>query len=297
MGAIDTSFVKQYSDMLSHLLQQQDTRLRSKVMVDADFRGEYKFYEQLGQTAAVERTTRHQDTPVIDPDHQRRRVSSKDYLHAYLLDPEDQLNMLVDPTSGYAQSQAMAFARLQDQIIYASLLGTAYTGKEGGTAVTLAGYQSGAHIITASTGMAIDKILEAKLKLDLANNDPMQKRYIAVTSYEIRDLLNTTEVKSSDYNTVKALAAGQMNSFCGFEFIMLPPSSVTNGVITRSSNVNSCVAFTEDAIRFAVKRDLQVRIEQRPDKNYATQVWAAMTAGAVRMEEGKVVQINVTNAS
>jgi hypothetical protein len=297
MGAIITAFTQQYSDMLSHLLQQTDTRLRGAVEVDMDFKGEYKFYDQLGQTAVVPKTTRHEDTPIIDPDHQRRRVTAADYVHAFLLDKEDELSMIINPISGYAQAQAMAFAREQDKIIYTGLLGTAYSGKEGATGTALSSYQSGAHVVTASSGMTVDKLLEVKQLLDLANNDPMIPRVMALTAYEIKDLLALTEVKSSDYNTVRALAAGQIDSFCGFRFIVLPPSDITNGIITRSSNVNSCVAFTADALKFAIKRDVQVQITPRPDKNYSTQVWAAMTAGSVRLQEGKVVQLNVTNAS
>ena len=296
MAEVSTAFVKQYGDMVQMLNQQESTRLRRAISVDMDFNSEYKFYEQLGETAVQERTTRHEDTPVIDPDHQRRRVSSKDYVHSFLLDKEDELNMIINPASDYAMAQAMAFGRKQDQVIYADMLGTAYTGKDGGTATTLASYSSGAHEITATSGLTVDKILDVKLLLDLANNDPMKKRYWAVTAYEIQDLLNTTEVKSADYNTVKALAQGDINSFSGFEFIVLPPSDVTNGIITRSSGVNSTVAFVEGAFKLGMKRDLQIKITERPDKNYATQIWAAMSMGGVRMQEKAVVKVDVTNS-
>ena len=297
MGAVSTAFVKQYSDMVQHLVQQQSTRLREAVTVDMDFRGEYKFYDQLGQTAAQVKTTRHEDTPVIDPDHARRRVSSSTYVHAYLLDKEDELNMIINPISDYAQNQAKAFGRSQDSVIYTALRGTAYSGAEGGTSTTLASYSTGAHVTTATSGMTVDAILATKLLLDLANNDDMDQRYWAITSYELRDLLNTTEVKSSDYNTVKALANGGTDTFCGFKFIVLPPSDVTNGIITRSSSINYTVAFTKSSLKFAVKRDMQIRITERDDKMFATQVYAAMDMGAVRMQEASVVEVGVTNAS
>jgi len=296
MGTINTAFVKQYSDMVMHLVQQTTSRLRGAVMVDADFTGEYKFYDQLGQTAMEAKTSRHQDTPVMDPDHQRRRVSGTDYIHAFLLDQEDELNMIIDPTSDYAKAAAMAAGRQIDQIVYAALVGTAYSGKDGGTSTTLASYNSSAHITTATSGLTVDSLLETKELLDLAGYSEMERRFYACTAREIKDLLNTTEVKSSDYNTVKALAQGDVNSFCGFEFIVLPDDSYTNGVITRSSGTDKCVAFTESALKLAIKRDITVRIDERPDKNYATQVWTALTAGAVRLEEEKVVQITVTNA-
>lgn len=297
MGAVSTAFVKQYSDMVQHLVQQEATRLRPCVMVDSDFKGEYKFYDQLGQTAAVKRATRHEETPVIDPDHARRRVSSETYVHSFLLDKADELNMIIQPTSDYAKAQAMAFGRAQDQVIYAALGGTAYSGVDGGTATTLDSYASGAHEISETGTFDVDTILTVKQLLDLANNDPMVQRFWVVSPYEIKDLLSATEVKSADYNTVRALAYGQIDTFCGFKFIVLPTTDTTNGIITRASNINTTYAFTADAIRMGIKRDLTLRIDERPDLQYSTQIFAAMDMGAVRMQEASVVKIAVTNAS
>jgi len=58
-----------------------------------------------------------------------------------------------------------------------------------------------------------------------------------------------------------------------------------------SSDVRSCFAYAVDGITLAVGKDLTVRIDERPDKGYAVQVYACMSIGATRMEEEKVVQI------
>ncbi|GAH48044.1 unnamed protein product, partial [marine sediment metagenome] len=60
-------------------------------------------------------------------------------------------------------------------------------------------------------------LLGAKQILDEAEAPP-EDRYFVCTSESIIDLLGTTEVTSADYNTVKALVAGQINSFLGFTF-------------------------------------------------------------------------------
>jgi len=291
MGAITEAFKNEYGDTLTQLVQQKDTRLRGTVMVDMDFTGEAKYYNQLGETAVIARTTRNQSTPVIDPSHDKRKVVGTDYIHAYLLDATDELSMAVNPQTGYISSQARAFARNTDKVIYTALLGNAYSGKAGTTENAIS------QTVTAASGLTVDKLLETKLTLDLANVDPEEARYIVLTAYEIRDLLQTTEVKSSDYNTVKALAAGQTDSFCGFKFIVLPPTSVTNGIITRTSSINYCAAYVESGLMLAFKRDLQTRITEESTKNFSTQFWAAHTLGAVRLEEAKVVALNVTNAA
>ena len=100
-------------------------------------------------------------------------------------------------------------------------------------------------------------------------------------------MLNTTEVKNSDYNTVKALAMGQVNSFLGFEFIM---SNRLDFDATYTDD-RLVFAFTEDAVKLAVGKDITARIDERADKSYSTQVYYCMSIGATRMEEEKVVQI------
>ena len=292
MGAITEAFKNEYNDVLMHLVQQKSSRTTDSVMVDMDFTGEAKYYDQLGQTATVTRTSRNQTTPIIDASWDKRKLVATDYLHNFVVDKVDRLSMAIDPNTGLVKSQAMAFARTKDKITYDALLGTAYSGKAGTTANSIS------QTVTAASGLTVDKILEVKQTLDLSNvDDPMEDpRYMIVTSYEITDLLNTTEVKSSDYDTVKALAAGQIDSFCGFKFIVLPPTSVTNGIVTRTTGVNYCVAYVKSGLMFGMKSDLQTRIDERKDLNYSTQFWAEMIAGAVRLEEEKVVAVNVTNA-
>jgi len=299
MGAITEAFKNEYHDVLMTLVQQKGSRLGDTVMVDTDFSGEAKYYDQLGQTAVVTRTSRNQTTPIIDASWDKRKLIGIDYLHAFLLDKGDKLSMAIDPNTGLVLAQARAFARAKDKLIYNAALGTAYSGKAGTTSNSIS------TTVTAASGLTVDKILEIKQAMDLANCDPAEEdpRYLVVTSFEITDLLNTTEVKSSDYNTVKALAAGTIDSFCGFKFIVLPPTynasdtAIENGIITRATGtgVNSCVAYAKSGIMLGIKSDIETQVEKLAGFNYSTQFWAEMIAGCVRLEEEKVVAVNVTN--
>ena len=56
-------------------------------------------------------------------------------------------------------------------------------------------------------------------------------------------------------------------------------------------NTTKTFAFTEDAIKLAIGKDVSAKISERADKSYSTQVYYAMDIGATRMEEEKVVQI------
>ena len=282
---ITTAFVQQYSSNVQMLSQQMGSLLRGVVDVESVV-GKNAFFDQVGKTTAVLRTSRHSDTPQIDTPHSRRRVSLADYEWADLIDNADKVRLLIDPTSSYAKTAAAAMGRAMDDVIIAALGGTAYTGETGSTSVSLPSGQK-PYSASQTDGLTVAKLLKAKELLDLADVDPSLPRFIVVGPKQISDLLNTTEVKSSDFNTVKALAQGQLDSFLGFKFI------VSNRLKFDATNTDDrlAYAFTSDAIKLAVGQDVIARIDERADKSYSTQVYYAMSIGATRMEEEKVVEI------
>ena len=72
-------------------------------------------------------------------------------------------------------------------------------------------------------------------------------------------------------------------------------SSIVGGGATIPATAHSCFAFTKDAIKMGVGRMPEGRVSERPDKNYANQVYYRMTMGGVRMEESKVVKVLTAN--
>ena len=98
---ITTAFVQQYSNNVQMLSQQKGSLLRNAVDSETVV-GKNSFFEQVGQATAQKRVSRHSDTPQIDTPHQRRRVSMVDYEYADLIDKQDQIRPLIDPTSSYA---------------------------------------------------------------------------------------------------------------------------------------------------------------------------------------------------
>ena len=283
---ITTAFVEQYSSNIQMLSQQKGSLLRDKVRVES-VTGKNAFFDQVGSVTASVRSTRHADTPQSDTPHSRRRVSLVDYEFADLIDDLDKVRMLVDPTSTYALAAAYAMGRAMDDAIITAATGSADTGVAGGTAVTLPSSQIIAE--AGTTGMTIAKLREAKEIIDLADVDPSLPRHIIVSPKQITDLLGTTEVTSSDFNTVKALAQGDVNSFLGFNFI------VSNRLAV-ASQIRDCIAFVSDGIGLAIGKDSTARIDERADKGYATQVYYSAAFGATRMEEDKVVKIQAYEA-
>ena len=106
-----------------------------------------------------------------------------------------------------------------------------------------------------------------------------------VTAAQIEDLLESTEVTSADYNTVKALVNGEVDTFMGFKFVHCERLPVDG------SSRRRVIAYAKSGLHLGIWKEVGGMISQRADKSYATQVYTCSTFGATRVEEGKVVEI------
>ena len=275
---ITTAFVQQYSANIQMLSQQMGSLLRDKVRVESVV-GKNAFFDQVGSVTAQLKTSRHSDTPQIDTPHARRRVSLADYEFADLIDQQDKVRLLIDPTSSYAQAAAMAMGRAMDDVIISAALGTASTGETGTGTETV---QTG--VVKGTTGLTVAKLISAKDLLDKADVDPSIPRHIIVGPEQLGNLLGDSEVTSSDFNTVKALVRGELDTYLGFKF------TVSNR-LPKTGNDRTCIAYAQDGLLLGIGKDISARIDERADKSYATQVYYCQTIGATRMEKAKVVPI------
>jgi len=279
MSAPSTAFVKQYQDNIYLLAQQMDTRLRPCVLVDTNFRGEQKFYDQYNADTMTEIMTEYADTPVQSPDHRRRMVTPRFFVSNTLEDPVDALQMLIDPKSTYMQAKIAAAARQTDDVIITALGASAYTGKTGTStqALTLT-------VAAGGAGCTKTKILNAKKQLD-AGEVEVTDRFAAHTSSQLYDLLITTEVTSSDYNVVKSLVEGDISTWIGFKWVR------SERLTTDGSSARLCYFFQKWGMQLAIQKDVTGRVDERPDKNYAWQVYLKICLGSTRLEEARVVQM------
>ena len=290
---ITTAFVAQYRANITMLAQQKGSRLRDKVLLETGT-GKDHYFEQIGATNAQKKTSRHADSPQIDTPHARRKASLEDYDWGDFIDLLDKVRMLIDPASSYVQSGAYALGRSMDDAIIAAATGTAYTGETGTVAVVLPASQKVAVTVDplsgkTNAGMSIGKLIAAKSlfgKNDVDLDDPNNKLYMAVSQQQLDDLLNLTEVKSADYNTVKALVKGDINTYMGFEFVRTQRLAHD-----ASTDIRTCFAWAKSGIGLALGKDVMTEITRRADKSFAWYAYACMAIGATRLEEEKVVEI------
>jgi len=299
---ITTAFVDQFKSNIMLLSQMKQSKLRGTCRME-DMTGDTMFVERIGATSMQAKNTRHGNTPQIDTPHSRRKLTVDDYNWADLIDNTDKLKMLIDPESTYAQNAVFAANRQEDDTIIAALGGSAYSGHTGGT--TVLNYAAGEcrlvdgdgtiatagsnHSAVTETALTIAKLLTCKQLLDDAEIDDERQRYFVCNPYNINQLLNTTEVKSADYNTVRALAQGKIDTFMGFKFIKhtrLPADDQDTGCTL-------CYAFAQGAIVLSIAEEPMVRIDELPTKCYSVQVYVEQSLGATRVEGPAVVEIDL----
>tara|TARA_R100001594_G_C4052417_1_gene265263 strand:+ start:5380 stop:6315 length:936 start_codon:yes stop_codon:yes gene_type:complete len=306
---ITTAFVKQFSANVFHLSQQKGSKFSGLVRNEQQV-GKSAFYDRIGAATAVKRTSRHADTPQIDSAHSRRRVTLVDYEWADLIDDTDKLRMLIDPTSDYAQAAVWALGRAKDDVIIENALGTSYGGEEGASSVVLPDAQKlGAFDGSGTSNMNLQTLRKVKQKFDANDIDESIPRYIAISASQLNALLGETSVTSADFNSVKALVQGEINTFLGFNFIRSERLNTLSATVaydqvtgeldgddnaTAPVGARRCFAWAQDGLLMATAKDVQGKISERADKSYSTQVYACMSIGATRMEEEKVVEIMCT---
>lgn len=291
---VPTSYVSQYKSNVELLLQQKGSRLRGLVRNETQ-NSEFDFYDRIGPVEAQEITGRHQDTPLISTPHDRRRCSLRDFDWADMIDKKDRIRMLIDPTGPYAMNAMYALGRRQDDVIIEAMFDNAYTGKTGSTIVAFPAsnviavnyVESGA---AANSGLTIGKLRRAKEQMDAAEVDPDEERYIGVTAKQVTDLLRTTEVTSSDYNTVKALVEGNVDTFMGFKFVR------TERLLTDDNAYRRLPVWVKSGVLFASGEEINVDIGPRRDKRNSIQVYVNGTFGSTRMDEPKVLEIKCLEA-
>ena len=274
---ITTAMVEQYKSNVLMLAQQKGSKLRGTVRSEM-VTGKNAYFERIGAVDMVDATSRHDDTPQIDTPHSRRRVSLTTARFADLIDNADKVRTLIDPTSPYAMNAAWAAGRKMDAVIVAALAGNAYSGVAGATTVALPSAQK---VAAASAGLTIAKLRSAREILLGADVDLDMGATCIINPAGLTDLLSATEITSSDYNTVKALVQGQVDTFLGFKF-----------VVSTQVTALKAYCYAKNAAVLAVGSEPVVRISERSDKNYSTQVFVEMDIGATRVEDEGVVEIS-----
>lgn len=277
-----TVYGQMYGRNVMQLAQQKNAKLINTVTLKPNVNGKTFFQDQIGAWSMSLKAGRNSDSPNTDPALGRRMGTMLDYNDGHLLDKEDDLKIISDIKSSYTIAAAQSIGRQIDDTIIDALGGTAKSGETGSTDVVLPSSQK---IANSSAGLTLAKVLEAKRILD--NNDvEAEDRFFVTSPQGLEDLLAVEQATSSDYNTVRALVRGEIDTWLGFKWIMSTRLDVT-------SNVRSCFAYQKSGTCLGMASAPVVETDKRADKSFAWYLYYSLHLGAVRLEEDKVVQVDI----
>lgn len=120
---------------------------------------------------------------------------------------------------------------------------------------------------------------------------PSTDRHFAHSAQQLDDLLATTEVTSSDYNAVKTLVNGEVNTFLGLKLVMIADNR-SEGGLPKGEAANDRIGFIyhKDAVGFAMGQNIETRMDYIPEKS-AYLVGGDFSAGAVVIDDKGVVGV------
>lgn len=268
-------YAQAYSQNIMQLAQQKYSKLLSTVYVKPNVRGKTFFQDQIGQWSMEVKGSRNTQTPNNDPTLSRRMGLMVDYHDNRLLDRGDELKSISDPRSAYTIAAAQSLGRRIDDSIVDAIRGTAYSGETGSTTAPTA-----TTISATASAMTLTKVLEVKKTLD-DNDVESEDRYFVINPEVLSSLLDVTEVGSADYNSVRALVRGELDTFLGFKWV----------TSTRVNSSDIGYAYQKYGLCAALGAAPLVRTDERADLSYSWQVYYELNMGAVRLEEARVVRL------
>jgi hypothetical protein len=205
----------------------------------------------------------------------------EDYIAAEYSDIFNQQKVNFNERQELVQVVSGAIARRMDQVVLDALTAASspstVSNDIGGT----------------DTDLNVAKLRAAKKAMD-ANNVPAEGRTILVHANNLSSLLSETEVTSSDFNTVKALVTGEVDTFLGFKFITLGDRD-EGGLAIDGSSDRTIFAFHRDAIGLGIGMGQQSRVDYIPEKT-SFLVASMFSAGAVAIDDEGIVSITCREA-
>jgi len=284
---IPTAYIQSYGGNVIALYQQAEAKLQGAVH-EEPMKAKAHFFDRIEPTAAVLKTVRHGPTPIVDSPHSRRMVVMADYEWADLVDQQDELRILIDPKSAYATNAVKALKRAYDDVVIEAFDADAKSGETGTTTVVFTDEDAGDEDFSAAA-MDVEDLLTLKQLLD-EQEVPAGDRFLLAAPSVISQLLRDAEISSADFQMVRNLVRGDIDTVLGFKVI------TSNRLPTVASTDKYGFAWHKESMGVAIGMPIKTNVSIRDDLSYATQVYAAMTLGAARLQGKGVVRYRFDDA-
>jgi len=262
--------VTEFDSMVKHAyanmgLLKNAVTLRNNVVGDT-----YKF-RRMGKGLANQKAS-SADVVAMGVGHEFKTATLANWNAPEFTDIFDAQDVNFDEKQELASTIAGALGRRCDQLVIDAM--------DASTPLTTA-------VPAGGTNLTIAKVNSAQVELR-DQGVPNTELFAVIEAGGLGGLLSDEKATSSDYQAVKALVSGEINSLVGFQFIIL--ETRTEGGLTEAANVVDSWFFQRPSVGLAIGIDMKTEINYVPEKtSWLTN--GMLKAGSVVRDEGGLVKV------
>lgn len=284
---------KAYSDLVMIQAAQSGSKILPFCSVKNGVKGESVSFGYLGDADLVDKPSRYAPTPGQDVVHRLYWAALGAKHGGFGLDDTDSEAAFTDPKSDYVMIGSRMFGKAWDTKILEAAKADATYGATAGSTETWSTYtdrNAVSHVVAATGGSPNldDVLMLGRIFADCDIEDDL----IAVVSPQfIEKWVSVTEVKSADYNTIKALMNPQSDgsTFAGFTWYR-------STKLPKSSTTRSCIFMQRGVMGVGFSVEQKIDIFRRQEKSMAWWAYFETCLGCVRRDPERVIEYTFTEA-
>lgn len=262
--------VTEFDSMVKHAYQGMGL-LKNAVTVRNNVVGDTYKFRKMGKGTANQKTTAA-DVDPMDVGHSMITATLANWNAPEYTDIFDAAEVNFDEKQELANTIAGALGRRCDQLVIDAM--------DASTPDTTT-------IAHGSANLTMAKVIDAQVELR-DQGVPNSELFAVIEAGGLGGLLSDEKATSGDYQAIKALVSGEINTLCGFQFIVIETRS--EGGLTEASNVVDSWFFQRPAIGLAVGIDMKTEINYVPQKT-AWLTNGMLKAGACVRDTGGLVKV------
>ena len=262
--------VTEFDSLVKHAYQNAGL-LKGAVTVRNNVVGDTYKFRNMGKGLANQKSTSDLVTP-MDITHGFATATLQNWNAPEYTDMFDAQTVNFDEKQELASTIAQSLGRRCDQMVIDAMdAETTYAGT----------------VVEGGTNLTTEKVIEAQVALR-AQGVPNSNLYAAINAQGLGGLLNQEEITSSDYNNVKALVNGDVDTFGGFKFVVIEDRA--EGGLTEAANIVDSYFFSQDAVGLAIGIDIKTDVDWIADRT-SWLCTGMLKAGAVSRDGLGIVKV------
>ena len=263
--------VTEFDSMVKHAYQGQGL-LKPAVTIRNNVVGDTYKFRRMGKGLANQKSTSDLVTP-MNVAHEFKTATLQNWNAPEYTDIFDQADVNFDEKQELASTIAAAIGRRCDQLVIDAMDASSPDATD---------------IAAGTTGLTMAKVIAAQVALR-GQNVQNQNLYAVINADGLRGLLNDDKATNSDYQTIKALVSGDINSLAGFQFIILG-NRTEGGLNVSATNTIDSWFFQRDAVGLAIGIDMKTSVDYVPERtSYLCN--GMLKAGSVVRDNGGLVKV------